>query len=61
MLNLYWMIKKKCYIKVLNGHILTHGLCVNFEASFGLFHNNINAITLSNCTSQVTALKALDK
>ena len=53
--------EKSATSKVLNGHILTHGpMCKNFEASFGLFHNNINAITLSNCTSAMfLALKAL--
>ena len=52
--------EKSATSKVLND-ISYHGpMCKNFEASFGLFHNNINAITLSNCTSAMfLALKAL--
>ena len=53
--------EKNAASNVLNGHILTHGpMCKTFETSFGSFHNNINAITLSNCTSAMfLALKAL--
>jgi perosamine synthetase len=53
--------EKNAVSKVLDGHILTHGpMCKNFEESFGLFHNSINAVTLSNCTSAMfLALKSL--
>jgi len=46
---------------VLDGHILTHGpMCRKFEESFGAFHNGLNAVTLSNCTSAMfLALKSL--
>jgi dTDP-4-amino-4,6-dideoxygalactose transaminase len=53
--------EKNAASKVLDGHILTHGpMCRKFEESFGLFHNNVDAVTLSNCTSAMfLALKSL--
>lgn len=54
--------EKNAASNVLEGHILTHGpMCKSFENSFSLFHNNMNAVTLSNCTSAMfLALKSLN-
>ena len=53
--------EEKSQVKeILNGSILTHGpKCRSFEKKFGIFHGDVNAVTLANCTSAMfLALKA---